>query len=305
MTTSPNGSASAQKSDVMSGLEVRTPVAPTRSTTVLVEQVLARVRGEAPEERSHAPAAPAAAPPPAPRPTQTSANPNALPEIEARKPPGPQAKPTPAPLKGPAAATPPHGPTPAAAAAAAARRPAPGAQGPTASGSAGAKPAAAPAPHAATPPAAAAAGPPGPPSASSLIDENAPWLPDEPDRRAAFLQVFRYWHGQVRPEYAHKARPAFLFLVTALPVMVKARDTLQALNLWEPPGEHSRQARDVHSSWKKYCEFLPRATQALQELDDYRHLSLLTALDDLNARVIKSEKKFREGLPTARPGGRR
>jgi hypothetical protein len=145
-------------------------------------------------------------------------------------------------------------------------------------------------------PPAAPAGPAGPPSASQLIDDTVPWLPDEADRKAAFLQVYRYWHAQVRPEYAHKARPAFLFLVTALPVMVKARDTLKALNLWEPPGEHSRQARDVHPAWRKYCEFLPRATQALQELDDYRHLSLLTALDDLNGRVTKAEKKFREGI---------
>ncbi|MEI9891593.1 MAG: hypothetical protein WDN45_14885 [Caulobacteraceae bacterium] len=127
-----------------------------------------------------------------------------------------------------------------------------------------------------------------------------PWLPDEPERKAAFLQVYRYWHAQVRPEFAHKGPPAFLFLVTALPVMVKARDDLKALNLWEPPGEQSRQARDVHSAWKKYCEFLPRATQALQELDDYRHLSLFTAMDDLNSRVIKAEKKFREGIPGAR-----
>ena len=41
MATSPQGSASAQKNDVMSGLEVRTPVQPTHQTSVLVEQVLA------------------------------------------------------------------------------------------------------------------------------------------------------------------------------------------------------------------------------------------------------------------------
>ena len=142
-------------------------------------------------------------------------------------------------------------------------------------------------------------------TASSLIDEDAAWLPPEPERRTAFLQVFRYWHSQVRPENAAKATPAFLFLVTALPVMVKARDDLKALNLWEPPGEQSRQARDQHSAWRKYCEFLPRAQQALQELDAYRHLSLLTGLDDLNARITKAEKRFREGAPVVKPGGRR
>jgi len=312
MATSPTGSASAQKSDVMSGLEVRSPN-PAKSTAGLVDHVLARVRDGEPDPAAK-PASPAADAPAA-----KAVNPASFAAIEARKPPGPQAKPAPAPLKGPAAATPPKGPTAdaahaaAAAAKVAAARAAhaaknPGAQNPTAQKPTAKNPSAqnapvknpkAAAPEAATPPSAAAA-PAGPPTATSLIDDTASWLPDETERKVAFLQVFRYWHAQVRPEYAHKARPAFLFLVTALPVMVKARDTLTALNLWEPPGEQSRQARDQHPSWKKYCEFLPRATQALQELDDYRHLSLFTALDDLNSRVIKAEKKFREGVPTPR-----
>jgi hypothetical protein len=157
------------------------------------------------------------------------------------------------------------------------------------------------------PPAAGAlAADPAPFNVSSLIDEDAPWLPPEPERKTAFLHVFRYWHAQVRPENAAKATPAFLFLVTAVPVMVKARDDLKAVNLWEPPGDHSRQARDAHPAWKKYCEFLPRAQHALQALDAYRHLSLLTDLDDLNARIGKAEKRFREGDPApARPGPRR
>lgn len=136
---------------------------------------------------------------------------------------------------------------------------------------------------------------PAPITASSLINDDAPWLPPEPERKVAFLNVYRYWHRQVRPEFAAKALPAFLFLVTALPVMVKARDTLKELNLWEPPGESSRVARDQHSSWKKYCEFLPRAQQALQELDAYKHLSLLSGLDDLMSRITTAEKRFREG----------
>jgi hypothetical protein len=220
-----------------------------------------------------------------------------LPEIEARKPPGPQAKPAaPPPLKGPGPVKP---PAYVAAAAAAAHK----AAAIKAAAAAG-KPAPAE-PAAATPPAAAViAQAPAPVTAASLIDTSASWLPDEEERKTAFLQVFRYWHAQVRPEFAHKARPSFLFLVTALPVMVKARDTLQALDLWEPHGEHSRQKRDQHASWKKYCEFLPRAQQALQELDDYRHLSLLTALDDLNGRIIKAEKKFREGVPPPAKGKR-
>jgi hypothetical protein len=266
----------------MQDLEVRSPAPPARSAPDLMAQVLARARsGQA--GPSLTPKPPGLASRPAP------AKSDALPEIEARKPPGPHAKPAaPPPLKGPGPATPPKGPTAEAAAANAAAAKAAAAK------ATAAKPAPPPAPVA----------PAGPPTAASLIDETAPWLPDEAERRTAFLQVFRYWHAQVRPEYAHKARPAFLFLVTALPVMVKARDTLVALDLWEPHGEHSRQRRDQHASWKKYCEFLPRAQQALQELDDYRHLSLLTALDDLNGRITKAETRFREGL--APPGkGRR
>jgi hypothetical protein len=248
-----------------------------------VEQVLAHVRSGKPDDPAQAAAPP---PPDALKPRPPAGQPS-LSDMQARTPPGPTARPTPAPLKGPAASVPPKGPQNAPSAAAA-------------SGAGQPKPPAAPAPPPAAPPA------PPPFSVSSLIDEDASWLPPEPERKTAFLQIFRYWHMQVLPENAAKATPAFLFLVSALPVMVKARDDLKALNLWEPPGEHSRQARDLHPAWKKYCEFLPRAQQALQELDAYRHLSLLTGLDDLNARIAKAEKRFRQGVPPpARPGARR
>jgi hypothetical protein len=287
MATSPPGSASARKSDdVMSGLEVRKPTGSARSPD-LVEQVLARAR-TTPKLASPSVAAAAAA-------RVAAARPETLIEIEARKPPGPNAKPAaPPPLKGTSKAAAARATAAAAAAAKALEQEQSKAQ---AGAQAPAKAAAPPTP--AAPPAAAFAPPPGPPKAAALIDKSAPWLPEEEERKEAFLQVFRYWHAQVRPEFAHKAKPALLFLVTALPVMVKARDTLKGLNLWEPPGEHSRQQRDQHSAWKKYCEFLPRAQQALQELDDYRHLSLLSALDDLTSRVTKAEKRFREAPPPA------
>lgn len=282
----------------MQDLEVRSPPASAGSRPDLMAQVLARARSAQGGPAQGAPAQGAPAQPPKPQaPARQQPAPSkadVLPEIEARKPPGPQAKPAaPPPLKGPAPAKPPA--YVAAASAAAAKSAA-------ITAAAAARPASAPAP--AAPPMAAAPAAPAPPAAAALIDETAPWLPDEPERKSAFLQVFRYWHAQVRPEFAHKARPSFLFLVTALPVMVKARDTLVALDLWEPHGEHSRQKRDQHPSWKKYCEFLPRAQQALQELDDYRHLSLLTALDDLTGRITKAEKKFREGVPLPAKGQR-
>ena len=58
MATSPPGSASAPKSDVMRDLEVRSPVPPTKSTSDLVEQVLAHVRSAQPDDPSQAPAPP-------------------------------------------------------------------------------------------------------------------------------------------------------------------------------------------------------------------------------------------------------
>jgi len=268
----------------MQDLEVRSPT-PSAGTPDLMAKVLASAKAKPGQ-----PSKPQILTPRAPAPPKAEA----LLEIEARKPPGPQAKKpaAPPPLKGPGAR---QAPAYVAAAAAAAAKAA------AIKAAAAAKQEAAPAPAPAAPPPAA---PAGPPSAASLIDDTAPWLPEEADRKTAFLQVFRYWHAQVRPEFAHKARPALLFLVTALPVMVKARDTLVALDLWEPHGDQSREKRDQHPSWKKYCEFLPRAQQALQELDDYRHLSLLTALDDLNGRIIRAEKKFREGAAEPAKGRR-
>ena len=287
MATSPAGPASAPKGDVMQDLEVRSPT-PSAGTPDLMAKVLASAKAN--------PAGPGQPSKPqilAPRPAPPKTE--ALLEIEVRKPPGPQAKKPVAapPLKGPGPAKPPAYVAAAAAAAKAAAIKA------AAASKSAPTPESAPVP--AAPPAAA---PAGPPLATSLIDDTAPWLPDEADRKVAFLQVFRYWHAQVRPEFAHKAKPSFLFLVTALPVMVKARDTLVGLDLWEPHGEQSRQKRDQHPSWKKYCEFMPRAQQALLELDDYRHLSLLTALDDLNGRITRAEKKFREGVPQAGKGQR-
>jgi hypothetical protein len=141
-----------------------------------------------------------------------------------------------------------------------------------------------------------------PPSAQAvetgaLIDERAVWLPQDGERRAAFFQVFRYWHSQVRPEYSSSATPAFLFLVTMLPVVAKARDDLVDMMLWEPPEGPMRDMRDVQPAWRKYCEFLPRAQHAAIEVKPYRASSLVSDLDSLMARVAVAEKGFREGAP--------
>jgi hypothetical protein len=135
---------------------------------------------------------------------------------------------------------------------------------------------------------------PGAVAASALIDEEAGWLPADPERREAFLQVFRFWHSRVRPQYASQATPAFLYLVTALPVLIKARDELKADRLWEPKSDESQMERESHPAWKKYCEFLPRAQQASAEIKSYRTISLVSGLDDLFARVTAAEKMYRQ-----------
>jgi hypothetical protein len=131
-------------------------------------------------------------------------------------------------------------------------------------------------------------------AASALIDEEAGWLPADPERRDAFLQVFRFWHSRVRPQYASQATPAFLYLVTALPVLIKARDELKVDRLWEPKSDASQLERESHPAWKKYCEFLPRAQQASAEIKAYRTVSLVSGLDDLFARVTAAEKMYRQ-----------
>lgn len=130
--------------------------------------------------------------------------------------------------------------------------------------------------------------------ASALIDEDAGWLPADPGRRDAFLQVFRFWHAQVRAQYAAQATPAFLYLVTALPVLIQARDQLKVDRLWEPKSEPLQSQRAAHPAWKKYCEFLPKAQQASAEIKAYRTVSLVSGLDELFARVTSAEKMYRQ-----------
>lgn len=137
--------------------------------------------------------------------------------------------------------------------------------------------------------------------ASLLIDETSPWLPADAERRDAFLKIYRAWHGQVLAQYTRSATPAFLYAFSALPVLKKCRDDLTELDLWDPLTEAGHQAKEVHPAWKKYCEFLPRASAALQEIGTYSDYSIFSQLDELIERVVKAEQRFREG-PDKRPG---
>ena len=132
-------------------------------------------------------------------------------------------------------------------------------------------------------------------AASELINENASWLPPDPVRKAGFFEAYRIWHLQVQPQFARAATPTFLFLYIALPVMKQCRDELMDLDLWNPLGQRALNARDGHLSWKKYCEFMPRAQVAMMEIPIYATYSLLTDLDALCERITTAEKRFREG----------
>ena len=132
-------------------------------------------------------------------------------------------------------------------------------------------------------------------AAGDLINQDATWLPPDPARKAGFFEAFRIWHMQVQPQFTRAATPTFLFLYIALPVMKQCRDELMDLNLWNPLGQRAMSARDAHLSWKKYCEFMPRAQVALMEIPIYATYSLLSDLDALCERIVTAEKRFREG----------
>ncbi|MBV9511643.1 MAG: hypothetical protein JO303_15325, partial [Caulobacteraceae bacterium] len=86
----------------------------------------------------------------------------------------------------------------------------------------------------------------------TLAQCDTPWLPAE--RREAFFKGFRMWHMQVQPRFAAAATPAFLYLYSALPSMVKCRDELAQADLWERATERGKSQRSVHGAWKRFCE---------------------------------------------------
>ncbi len=137
--------------------------------------------------------------------------------------------------------------------------------------------------------------------ADSHVTTGAPWLPPERDRRDAFFTAYRMWHMQVHPRFAAAATPAFLYLYSALPGMKKTRDSLMALNLWNPPTEQGRQQRSAHDLWRRYCDSMMRVEAARAEFAIYRQYSLTDEIDDLWARVRQAEERFRSG-PRTEPG---
>ena len=135
--------------------------------------------------------------------------------------------------------------------------------------------------------------------AETLVrSDEATWL--APERREAFFKAYRMWHMQVLPRYASAATPAFLYLYSALPSMVKARDGLIALELWNPPTDHGKRERAEHVLWRRFCDVMVRVEAARAEFEIYKQYSLFTQISDLWERVLQTEVRFRTG-PSARP----
>lgn len=129
------------------------------------------------------------------------------------------------------------------------------------------------------------------PGKGDRVDE---WMPQDPDKQASFNKAFRLWHAHVKPNFIGSARPAFLFLYTALFVLVESRDELKAAGLWTNDPARA-DALHAHPAWNRYCDHLRRAEAALASLPEFGSYSLHTQLDDMLAVVVATEQQFRTG----------
>jgi len=127
--------------------------------------------------------------------------------------------------------------------------------------------------------------------AEALAEQDAPWLAE--DRRDAFMTAYRMWHLQVQPRFAATATPAFLYLFSALPGMIKSRDELVAVSLWNPPTEPGKLERAAHPQWRRYRETVPRIEAARQDFSIYRQYCLWTEIDAFWSRIKTAEERFR------------
>jgi len=130
--------------------------------------------------------------------------------------------------------------------------------------------------------------------AETLVrSDEATWL--APERRDAFFKAYRMWHMQVLPRYAAAATPAFLYLYSALPTMVKARDVLLELGIWNPPTDKGKRERAEHPMWRRFGDVMVRVEAARVEFEIYKQYSLYTQIDELWRRVQQTEVRFRTG----------
>jgi len=127
--------------------------------------------------------------------------------------------------------------------------------------------------------------------AEALIRVESPWM--SPERRDAFMTAYRMWHMQVQPNYAASATPAFLFVYSALPRMLKLMSDLEALGLWDPPTVKGQAQRRDHDLWRRYCESMTRVESARIDCPLVARHSLTSQLKEIWEQVRKLEARIR------------
>jgi hypothetical protein len=133
----------------------------------------------------------------------------------------------------------------------------------------------------------------------TLIQDETPWL--APERRQAFFGAYRMWHMQVQPHYASMATPAFLFVYSALPNMLKLKNGLDEVGLWDPPTEKGKALRQEHDLWRRYCDNMARVESARLVQPSLQQYSLTTDVKAMWDHVNRTEELYRTG---SEPGGR-
>jgi hypothetical protein len=127
--------------------------------------------------------------------------------------------------------------------------------------------------------------------AETLSQSPSPWLSDE--RRDSFMVGYRMWHMQILPHYASEGTPSFLFIFGALPNMLKIKQQLIEIGLWDPPTQKGKEQRQNHDLWRRYCENMARIESARVDIAALRQYSLATQIEEMWEHVKKLERRFR------------
>jgi hypothetical protein len=127
--------------------------------------------------------------------------------------------------------------------------------------------------------------------AETLSQAPSPWLSDE--RRDAFMVGYRMWHMQIQPHYASEGTPSFLFMFGALPNMLRIKQQLIEIELWDPPTQKGKEQRQNHDLWRRYCENMARIESARVDISAVRQYSLASQIGEMWEHVKKLERRFR------------
>jgi len=129
--------------------------------------------------------------------------------------------------------------------------------------------------------------------AETLVQAPSPWMSDE--RRDQFMTGYRMWHMQIQTQYAAEASPAFLFIFGSLPNLLKIKQQLNEIGLWDPPTQKGKEQRQNHDLWRRYCENMARIESARVEIPPLKQYSLATQVEEMWEHVKKLERRFRTG----------